>query len=105
LSGTGSFTVTPATSGISSMTISSGCGTTTMSCTASLGMAQSTAGTATLTLTVEDSYVQSAAASATITENAPPASSSGGGSLDPWALLGLTGLVLVQMNRSQRKRR
>jgi hypothetical protein len=105
LSGTGSLTVTPNTTGISSITISSGCGTTTMSCTASLGMAQSTAGTANLTLTVEDSYVQSATASATITENAPPASSSGGGSLDPWALLGLTGLVLVQMNRSQRKRR
>jgi hypothetical protein len=96
--------VTPTTSGISSITISSGCGTTTMSCTASLGMAQSTAGTATLTLTVEDSYVQSASASATVTENAPPGKS-GGGALDPWALLGLTGLVLVQLQRAQRKRR
>jgi hypothetical protein len=104
LSGTGSLTVTPNTTGISSITISSGCGTTTMSCTASLGMAQSAAGTATLTLTVEDNYVQSASASAAVTENAPPGKS-GGGALDPWALLGLTGLVLVQMNRSQRKRR
>ena len=104
LTGTGNLAVTPTTSGISSITISSGCGTTTMSCTASLGMAQSTAGTATLTLTVEDSYVQSASASATVTENAPPGKS-GGGALDPWALLGLTGLVLVQLQRAQRKRR
>jgi hypothetical protein len=104
LSGTGNLTVTPATTGISSLTISSGCGTTTMSCTASLGMAQSTAGTASLTLTVEDSYVQSATASATITENAPPSGKSGGGALDPWALLGLTGLVLVQLSRPKRKR-
>jgi hypothetical protein len=104
LTGTGNLTVTPTSTGISSLTISSGCGTTTMSCTASLGMAQSTAGTATLTLTVEDSYVQSASASATVTENAPPGKS-GGGALDPWALLGLTGLVLVQMNRAARKRK
>jgi hypothetical protein len=36
-------------------------------------------------------------------ENAPPGKS-GGGALDPWALLGLTGLVLIQLNRTARKR-
>jgi Subtilase family len=103
ISGTGTLTVTPNTSDIASITISSGCGTTTMMCTASLGTAQSSPGTATLTLTVEDSYVQSATATATVTENAPP-SKSGGGALDPWALLGLSGLMLVQLKRSQRTR-
>ena len=103
LSGTGTLTVTPNTTDVSSITISSGCGTTTMNCTATLGTAQSSPGTATLTLTVEDPYVQSATASATVTENAVPAKS-GGGALDPWALLGLTGLVLVQLTSAARKR-
>ncbi len=102
LSGTGTLTVTPNTSDVSSITISSGCGTTTMNCTATLGNAQSSPGTATLTLTVEDPYVQSATASATVTENAVPAKS-GGGSLDPWALLGLTGLILIQLTKPTRK--
>jgi hypothetical protein len=102
LSGTGTLTVTPNTTDISTITISSGCGTTTMMCTASLGTAQSSPGTATLTLTVEDSYVQSATASVTVTENAAP-SKSGGGTLDLWALLWLTGLVLVQLTRPTRK--
>jgi Subtilase family len=103
LTGMAPLTVTPNTSDISAVTITSGCGTTTMTCTASLGSAQGTPGTANLTLTVEDNYVQSASATATITESAAP-SKSGGGALDPLALLGLTGLVLVQLNKSQRKR-
>lgn len=103
LNGTGTLTVTPNTSDVASITISSGCGTTTMTCTASLGNAAGSPGTASLTLTVEDSYAQSASASATVTENAAP-SKSGGGALDPWVLLGLTGLVLVQLNKAQRKR-
>ena len=98
LGGTGSLTVTPNTSDISSITISSGCGTTTMNCTASLGTAAGSPGTASLTLIVEDSYAQSASATATVTENAAP-TKSGGGGLDPWVLLGLTGLVLVQLNQ------
>jgi hypothetical protein len=103
LTGTAPLTVTPNTSDISTITITSGCGTTTMTCTATLGSAQSTPGTATVKLTVEDNYVQSASATATVTESAAP-SKSGGGALDPLALLGLTGLVLMQLNRAQRKR-
>jgi hypothetical protein len=104
LTGMAPLTVTPNTSGIPTVTITSGCGTTTMTCTASLGSAQATPATANLTLTVEDNYVQSASATATITESAAP-SKSGGGSLDLLALLGLTGLVLVQLRASQRSRR
>lgn len=94
LTGMAPLTVTPNTSDISGVTISTGCGTTTMSCTANLGSAEGTPGTATLTLKVEDNYVQSASATATITESAAPGKG-GGGAIDPWALLGLTSLVLV----------
>jgi len=103
LTGTGSLTIVPGATDISSVTISSGCGTTTMTCTANLGSAASTAGTAVLMLTVQDTYGQSASESATVSETLPPRKS-GGGVLDPWALLGLTGLVLVQLKRSERKR-
>jgi Subtilase family len=102
LAGTGPLTLTTATTGIGSFTVTSGCGTTTMTCTATLGTASATAGTASLMLSVQDSFSQSGVASANVTVSAP--SSGGGGSLDPWALLGLTGLVLVQLNRSQRRR-
>ena len=102
VTGMAPLTVTPNSSNISSVTITPGCGNTTMTCTASLGSAQSTPATATLTLKVEDNYVQSASATATVTESAAP-TKSGGGALDPLALLGLTGLALMQLNRSQRK--
>ena len=103
VTGMAPLTVTPNSSDISSVTITSGCGTTTMTCTASLGSAQGTPGTATLTLKVEDNYVQSASATATVTESAAPGKS-GGGALDPLALLGLAGLVLLQLTKIQGKR-
>jgi hypothetical protein len=97
LTGTAPLTVVPNTSDISSVSISAGCGTTTMSCVANLGTAEGSAGTATLTLTVQDHYAQSATASATITETAATAGSSGGGgALDRWALFALVSLVLVR---------
>jgi hypothetical protein len=103
--GTGSLAVTPTTNGIASITLTSGCGTTTMTCTANLGSALSTAGTATLTLTVTDGYAQSTSAAATVTEtSAATATSGGGGTLDPWALLGLSGMALLQCHGLRRRR-
>jgi hypothetical protein len=103
LAGTGPLTLTSAATGIGTVTITSGCGTTIMTCTATLGNASATAGTASLMLTAQDTFSQSGAALANVAVNAP--SSGGGGALDPWALLGLTGLVLVQLNRPKRKRK
>lgn len=97
LAGTGSLIVTPNTSNISALTITSGCGTTTMTCTANLGTASSAPGTATLAVTVQDAYVQTASATATVTETVPP--KSGGGGIDWWMLLGLGCLVLLRASR------
>jgi hypothetical protein len=97
LTGTAPLTVAPNTNGLATVAISSGCGTTTMSCTASLGNALSTAGTATLQLVVNDSYGQVAQAMATITEVSPPASHGGGGSM---TLLALVPLILLTMLRA-----
>jgi hypothetical protein len=97
LTGTGSLTVTPTAKNIAGLTITSGCGTTTMMCTANLGTASSTAGTATLAIMVQDAYAQTASATATVTETVPP--KSGGGGMDPWTLLVLGCLVLVHAGR------
>jgi hypothetical protein len=97
VTGTGSLVVTPVTSNVAGLTITSGCGTTTMTCTANLGTAMSTAGTATLAITVKDAYVQSASATATVMETVPP--KSGGGGMDRWTLLVLACLVLLQAAR------
>jgi Subtilase family len=99
LTGTGSLVVTPTTSKLSGLTITSGCGTTTLSCTANLGTASSTAGTATLTITVQDAYAQTASGTATVSEIAPP--KSGGGGMDRWTLLALGCLVMLQALRSK----
>jgi hypothetical protein len=101
LNGTGPLVVTPASNNVSTLTISSGCGTTVMMCTANLGTAMSTAATASVTLTVNDGYGQSASASATVTETNPP--SSGGGGLDRWTLLALGCIVLLQGFGMKRK--
>jgi len=101
LTGTGSLVVTPNASNITGLTLTSGCGTTTMTCTANLGTASSTAGTATLAITVQDAYVQTASATATVTETVPP--KSGGGGMDRWTLLALGYLVAMQVFRSKRR--
>jgi hypothetical protein len=101
LTGTGSLVVTPVTSNVAGLTITSGCGTTTMTCTANLGTALGTAGTATLAITVQDAYVQTASATATVLEIVPP--KSGGGGMDRWTLLVLGCLVLLQASRSRRR--
>jgi Subtilase family len=102
LTGTGSLVVTPTTSNVSGLTITSGCGTTTMTCTANMGTASSAAGTATLAITVQDAYVQTASATATVTETVPP-SKGGGGGMDRWTLLVLGLLVMSQAHRSNRR--
>jgi Subtilase family len=105
LTGTGNLVVTNNTTNVASFTISSGCGSTTMSCTVNLGAASSTAGTATVVLTVKDGYAQSASVSASVSETNPP-SKSGGGGLDRWTLMLLGCVVLlhafVRKNRSYR---
>ena len=102
LTGTGALTVMPNASNISGLTISSGCGTTTMTCTANLGSAGSTAVTATLAITVQDAYAQTASATATVTETVPP--KSGGGGLDRWTVLALGVLVLLLRAKQSRSR-
>jgi hypothetical protein len=67
--------------------LTSGCGTTALSCTASPGTSSSSGGTEQITLTVQDGYAQSASATASITVNAP--GKSGGGSMELWTLLSL----------------
>ncbi len=101
LTGTGPLTFTPTLNGIGTMTITPGCGTSTMNCTATLGTASATAGTATLTLAVHDAYAQTGSASATVTENALPASS-GGGTIDLSSLLAMGALVALIKRRSTR---
>lgn len=88
LTGTSPLTVTTSSTSLSPVSISSGCGTTTLVCTAQLGTAGATAETATVTFTVTDSFGQSAGTTATVTEVAAP-KKSGGGSLDWWAIIGL----------------
>jgi hypothetical protein len=107
LTGTPPLTISTNSNDVASVTISAGCGTTVMTCTASLGNALGTAGTATLTLTVEDNYVQIASAQATVTETAVATAGSGGGggggALDRWTLFGLGGLALLStLNASRR---
>ena len=102
LTGTGSLVVTPNTSNISGLTITAGCGTTTLTCTANLGTAPSTAGTATLAITVQDAYVQTASATAIVTETVP--AKSGGGAVDRWTLLALACLALAHAIDPRRRR-
>jgi hypothetical protein len=98
LTGTGSLVVTPTSSNISGLTITPGCGSTTLSCTANLGTAQGTAGTATLAISVQDAYTQIASATVTVAETVPP--KSGGGGIDRWTLLVLGFLVMFRALRS-----
>jgi hypothetical protein len=88
VSGTGPLMVSAAPSGGTAM-LSSGCGTTIMTCTVS-GTAPAAAGMGSIVLTVKDSWSQSASASAAVTVNA---AAKKGGSMD-LALIASLGLVL-----------
>jgi hypothetical protein len=99
LTGAAQLTVTPRTNGIDAVSFSSGCGTTTMSCTANLGNALSTAGTATLQIVVNDNYGQTAQATATIKEVSSTASGGGGGG-GSMTFLGLAPLFVLTVLRA-----
>jgi hypothetical protein len=81
----------------SAISLSSGCGTSTKSCTATLTAASGQFGSSTITLTVKDAYGQSGNASAALTVNdPPPPSKSGGGSLGLGELLLLSTALLLR---------
>jgi subtilase family serine protease len=100
LTGMAPLTVTSTTADLSSVVLSAGCGTTTMSCTATLGTAPQP-GTATLMLQVADAYAQSASTSATVSVTTPPATK-GGGALGLGSLLGLAALGAHRLLRARR---
>jgi len=64
---------------IPSVTLSSGCGSTALRCTATLARTASSSGDATITLTATDAYAQSASAQATISAAAATGVPAGGG--------------------------
>jgi hypothetical protein len=85
----------------SAVTLTNGCGTTALACTATLGINSGQAGSSMVTITATDPYSQSGTATATVTVDAPP-SKGGGGALDRWVLLSLSGLVLLKLNSFKR---
>lgn len=104
LSGTGPFTATAASNNAallpsSSITLTSGCGTSTSldTCTATLAPVSGQTGTATITFSAVDPYAQTGTGTATLQVNAPP--SHGGGALDLWALMTLGGLLARRTRR------
>jgi len=102
LMGTGALSVTANSSNAtllpnSAISLSSGCGTSTKSCTATLRAASGEFGSSTITLTVKDPYGQSGHASAALTINdPPPPSKSGGGCLGLEELLLLAAALLLR---------
>jgi Subtilase family len=111
VSGAGSLTVTASSSNTtllpsSGVTVSSGCGTSTHSCTATLTPASGQTGSATVTLTALDPYQQTGTATATLNVATAPASSGhgGGGSLDFELLMLLSVTWLLRSVRSAKLR-
>jgi hypothetical protein len=109
ITGTGTLGVSASSSNtplIPPPSISSGCGSSSHSCTATLGMAAGQTGTAMITLTIKDPYGQSSTATASIQVNAPSGNSGGGGGggivdfrlLSGLAILLLLRLMLVRLN-------
>jgi hypothetical protein len=127
LSGTGALSVTATSSDEtllpnSGISLSSGCGESTMSCTATLATVNGEVGASTVSLTVTDTHGQTAAAtatlqvaSATVPQSPPPApppgpgtgsaSEGGGGSLDFLSLLGLAIVLMRKLVLCDRKRK
>jgi hypothetical protein len=114
MAGTGPLTPSVVSGNLSllpntSISLSSGCGTTTNSCTATPVLAAGQTGSTTITISAQDPYGQSGAGTAALQVNAPPpppppppppnpsgggGGGGGGGVLDLWLLLGLGGLTL-----------
>ncbi len=89
LKGTGPLNVTASNSNATlvpsgGISINAGCGSSTLSCTATLSLASGQYGADTITISVTDPYGQAAAsdASLTVTKQATPSHSGGGGGID-----------------------
>ncbi len=98
--------------GMPGVTVSSGCGTSTLNCTLSVTPVVGQAGTAILTVSAVDGAKRSAMSQMTLTATNPaPAasmgtagsSSHGGGGLDGWSLFGLGALVAWSRRRALRR--
>jgi hypothetical protein len=109
IAGTGALTVGATSNGsvVTGVVVSSGCGTTTLACTATPTVAAGQSGSATLTITARDAYGQTGTGNASVQVNAPPASGSGGGggALDLWAVLQLSALAVRRAFSGSRKGR
>ena len=95
---TGSLPLSVTSGGTMGATLSSGCGTTTLTCTVAPGNSSASAGTEQITLTVRDAYSQSASAVANVSVGTP-GSKGGGGSMGWWTLLSLGCLTFIQDKR------
>ena len=78
------------------ISISSGCGTSTLSCTATLSLASGQTGSANAQFTAQDPYAQTGSSSASVTVSPAAGGGGGGGSLDLLALQVLLALALRQ---------
>jgi len=106
LAGTGSLSVTASSSNPSllpnsAIAVSSGCGATTLKCTATPTAAAGQTGTSTVTIAAQDPYGQTASAMATLVVSAPPSSGGGGGggAMDLETLLLLSSLLILRAAR------
>jgi Subtilase family len=120
MAGTGPLTPSVVSGNVSllpntSISLSSGCGTTTNSCTATPVLAAGQTGSTTITISAQDPYGQGGAGTAALQVNAPPPTpppppppppspsggggggGGGGGVLDLWVLLGLAGLTVTRV--------
>lgn len=109
VAGTGTLTISASSNNTavlpsSGISVTSGCGSATKTCTATLTAASGEAGASTITLTATDAYGQMGVASAKLQVNDPP-SHSGGGDMDPEALLTLAAMLAwrVSLRRGPRR--
>ena len=94
---TGALTVGATSNGsvVTGVVVSSGCGTTTLACTATPTVAAGQSGSATLTITARDAYGQTGTGNASVLTHLPlQAQGCGGGALDLWAVLQLSALAV-----------
>jgi lysophospholipase L1-like esterase len=108
VAGTGALSVTAASNNNallpnSAVSLSSNCGSSVRSCSASLDVVAGQTGSSTLTLQAQDAYGQKGSASAAIQVNPAPSPAGGGGSLDLIGLSGLAGLVAMRCRKIYRR--
>lgn len=108
LTGTEPMTITvtssnPAILSDSDISVSNGCGTSTLSCTVSLSPIETQSGTSAIQVTAVDPYGQSGSASTQISITGTK-SGGGGGTMNPLVLLALMGFCLTLYRRSRHGR-